>query len=110
MKAKMVEIVLGNVLTAEYLIPIFLATIFLASLLATKIKIPYTMILVGIGIAISVSHLAGVTSLNIRHFKVDRKLILYFIVPPLVYEEMILVAPSPFNHVRVYYLLLLYLL
>ncbi len=102
----MVEIGLGNVLTAEYLIPIFLATIFLASLLATKIKIPYTMILVGIGIAISVSHLAGVTSLNIGQFKVDPKLILYFIVPPLIYEAMMRVDHEQFKAIRMSSLLL----
>ncbi|TLX82109.1 MAG: hypothetical protein E6K98_06270 [Thaumarchaeota archaeon] len=72
----MAEIGLGSVLSTEYLVPIFLGTIFLASLLAFKIKIPYTMILVGIGIAISVSHLAGVVPLNIGQLKVDPKLIL----------------------------------
>ena len=102
----MAEIGLGSILTTEYLVPIFLGTIFLASLLAFKIKIPYTMILVGIGIAISVSHLTGAIPLNIGEFRVDPKLILYFIVPPLIYEAMMRIDREHFKAVRISALLL----
>ena len=102
----MAEIGLGSILTTEYLVPIFLGTIFLASLLAFKIKIPYTMILLGIGIAISVSHLTGVIPLNIGEFKVDPKLILYFIVPPLIYEAMMRIDREHFKAIRISALLL----
>src|SRR6267143_6426348 len=102
----MAEIGLGSILTTEYLVPIFLGTIFLASLLAFKIKIPYTMILVGIGIAISVSHLTGAIPLNIGEFKVDPKLILYFIVPPLIYEAMMRIDREHFKAIRISALLL----
>ena len=102
----MVEIGLGSILTTEYLVPIFLGTIFLASLLAFKIKIPYTMTLLGIGIAISVSHLAGAIPLTIGEFKVDPKLILYFIVPPLIYEAMMRIDAGHFKAIRITSLLL----
>jgi len=37
----------------EYIIPLFLATIFAAGVLSSRSKIPYTIILVGIGVVIS---------------------------------------------------------
>ncbi len=97
----MAEIGVSSILTTEYLVPIFLGTIFLASLLAFKIKIPYTMVLLGIGIGISVVHLAGAIPFNIGEFKVDPKLILYFIVPPLIYEAMMRIDREKFRAIRI---------
>ena len=93
-------------LSAEYLIPIFLVTIFIASVIASKIKIPYTMVLVGVGIAISLSHFTGFNLANITQFKVDPKLILYFIIPPLIFEAMMKIKHEEFKQVQISSLLL----
>jgi len=102
----MVDAVPTQFLSAEYLIPIFLGTIFIASLISSKIKIPYTMVLVGVGIAISLSHFTGFNVANIAQFKVDPKMILYFIVPPLIFEAMMKVKHEEFKQVRISVLLL----
>ncbi len=93
-------------LSTEYLIPVVLGTIFAASLIASKIKIPYTMILVGIGIAISLSHFSGFSLGNFTNGNVDPKLILYFIVPPLIFEAMMKVKHEEFKLVQISTLLL----
>jgi CPA1 family monovalent cation:H+ antiporter len=80
--------------------------IFLASLLARKIKTPYTMVLVGIGIVISVSHVSGFGPIDVSQFKVDPKLILYFIVPPLIFEVMMRIDREQFKTIRISALLL----
>ncbi|MEO9277600.1 MAG: sodium:proton antiporter [Nitrososphaera sp.] len=91
----------SHLLSNEYIIPIFLGTIFVASLFASKIKIPYTMVLVAIGIVISVTHLFGISILNIGDLKIGPKLILYFIVPPLIYEAMMKVDREQFKLIRI---------
>ncbi|VVC06011.1 K(+)/H(+) antiporter NhaP2 [uncultured archaeon] len=102
----MVDLSLSHLLKTEWVIPIFLGMIFLASLLARKINIPYTMVLVGIGIAISVSHVSGFGPIDVSQFKVDPKLILYFIVPPLIYEAMMRIDREQFKTIRLSSLLL----
>lgn len=97
----MVDINLGHLLRTEWLIPIFLGMIFLASLLARKVKLPYTMVLVGIGIAISVSDVSGFGPVDVSQFKVDPKLILYFIVPPLIFEAMMRIDREEFKKIRI---------
>jgi CPA1 family monovalent cation:H+ antiporter len=102
----MVDISLGHLLRTEWVIPIFLVMIFLASLLGRKVNLPYTMILVGIGIAISVSHVSGFGPIDVSQFKVDPKLILYFIVPPLIFEAMMRIDREEFKKIRISSLLL----
>lgn len=102
----MSELNLGHLLSNEYVIPVFLVTIFLASLIATKVKIPYTMILVGIGISISVVDFTGHGIPNISGFKVDPKLILYFVIPPLIFEAMMRIDREQFKIIRISALLL----
>jgi CPA1 family monovalent cation:H+ antiporter len=92
---------LGHLLSSEFVIPIFLVTIFLASLIATKVKIPYTMILVGIGISISIIDFTGHGIPNISGFKVDPKLILYFVIPPLIFEAMMKIDREQFKIIRI---------
>ena len=101
----MVDISIGSLLRTEWIIPIFLGTIFLASLLANRIKIPYTMVLVGVGIAVSVAHLSGLGFGTLK-FQVDPKLILYFIVPPLIFEAMMKIDNQKFKTIRISSLLL----
>ena len=102
----MSELNLGHLLSNEYVIPVFLVTIFLATLIATKVKIPYTMILVGIGISISILDFTGHGIPNISGFKVDPKLILYFVIPPLIFEAMMRIDREHFKTVRISSLLL----
>ncbi len=97
----MADISITNLLSTEYVIPIFLMTIFLASLIATKVKIPYTMILVAIGIVISVSSFEGFGLPHAPGFKVDPKIILYFVVPPLIFEAMMRIDRDLFKTVRI---------
>src|SRR5574340_1287225 len=102
----MSELSLGHFLSNEYVIPVFLLTIFLASLIATRVKIPYTMILVAIGISISVMDFTGHGIQNIAGFKVDPKLILYFVIPPLIFEAMMKIDRAQFKTIRISALLL----
>lgn len=102
----MVDINIGSLLSTEWIIPIFLGMIFLASLLANKIKIPYTMVLVGVGIAVSLVHVSGVGFLDRSRFQVDPKLILYFVVPPLIFEAMMKIDREKFKTIRISSLLL----
>ncbi|HEX5359466.1 MAG TPA: sodium:proton antiporter [Candidatus Nitrosotalea sp.] len=97
----MSELSLSHLLSSEYVIPVFLLTIFLASLIATRVKIPYTMILVGIGISISVIDFTGYGIPNISGFKVDPKLILYFVIPPLIFEAMMKIDREQFKTIRI---------
>jgi CPA1 family monovalent cation:H+ antiporter len=97
----MSELSLGHLLSNEYVIPVFLLTIFLASVIATRTRIPYTMILVGIGISISVIDFTGYGIPNISGFKVDPKLILYFVIPPLIFEAMMRIDREQFKTIRI---------
>lgn len=98
--------------TSEYLIPIFLAMIFAASLFSSRTKVPYTMGLVGIGIAISLflglTRGGDVVGLNIVNFnRLDPKLIIDFVIPPLIFEAMMKVDYyNEFKAIRVSALLL----
>lgn len=102
----MASAILTQFLSTEYLIPLFLVTIFIASLISSKIKIPYTMVLVGVGIAVSLSHFTGLNFGNITQFKVDPKLILVFIIPPLIFEAMMKIKHEEFKQVQISALLL----
>jgi CPA1 family monovalent cation:H+ antiporter len=64
------------------------------------------MVLVGIGIAISLSHFTGLNFGNISQFKVDPKLILIFIVPPLIFEAMMKIKHEEFKQIQISSLLL----
>ena len=102
----MASAILTQFLSTEYLIPLFLVTIFIASLISSKIKIPYTMVLVGVGIAISLSHFTGLNFANITQFKVDPRLILFFIIPPLIFEAMMKIKHEEFKQIQISSLLL----
>ncbi|MGI0046024.1 MAG: cation:proton antiporter [Nitrosotalea sp.] len=106
MTVGMVDISIASLLRTEWIIPLFLGMIFLASLFATKTKIPYTMVLVGIGIAVSLVHVTGLGPIDKSKFLVDPKLILYFIVPPLIFEAMMKIDREQFKAIRISSLLL----
>lgn len=102
----MPDLSLAHLLSNEYVIPLFLVTIFLATLIATRVKVPYTIILVGIGISISILDFTGHGIPNISGFKVDPKLIIYFVIPPLIFETMMRIDREQFKTIRISSLLL----
>jgi monovalent cation:H+ antiporter, CPA1 family len=93
-------------LTSQYAIPIFLAMIFAAAVVSSRTKIPHTMILVGFGIAISFFDFAGLNIIDIKQFRIDPKLIINFIIPPLIFEAMMKVNYKEFKIIRISALLL----
>ncbi len=102
----MVDISISSLFKTEWIIPIFLGMIFFASLLANKIRIPYTMVLVAVGIAVSLVRISGLGIVDQTKFQVDPKLILYFIIPPLIFEAMMKIDWEHFKTVRISSLLL----
>ena len=75
-------------LTSQYAIPIFLAMVFGAAVVSSRINIPHTMILVGFGIAISFLDFAGLSIIDIKQFRIYSNLIINFVIPPLIFEAM----------------------
>src|SRR4051812_22401402 len=66
--------------------------IFIGSVIESKTKIPYTIILVIIGIIISFLAYLGLINNNfidIKQFKFDPSVIVNFLIPPLIFEAMI---------------------
>ncbi len=96
----------GGPLTLEYVIPIFLAMVFAPALFSSKTKIPHTMILLGFGICISLTSLAGSDVVNFNQFKINPNLVITFIIPPLIFEAMIKVDYKQFRTIRISALLL----
>ncbi|HEX2557175.1 MAG TPA: sodium:proton antiporter [Nitrososphaera sp.] len=94
------------VLASEYLIPIFLDTVFAAALFSSKIKIPYTMMLVAIGIIISILSLSPSLDIVGTSFSIDPKLIIDFLIPPLIFEAMMKINYEEFKKIRLPALLL----
>jgi monovalent cation:H+ antiporter, CPA1 family len=93
-------------LTSQYAIPIFLAMVFAAAVVSSRTRIPHTMILVGFGIAISFFDFAGLNVIDIKQFRIDPKLIINFIIPPLIFEAMMKVNYKEFKTIRISALLL----
>jgi CPA1 family monovalent cation:H+ antiporter len=88
-------------LTSPYVIPIFLSMIFAAAVFSSRTRIPHTMILVGFGIAISFFDFAGLNVLDIKQFRIDPRLVINFIIPPLIFEAMMKVNYKEFKTIRI---------
>ena len=85
------------------MILVFLGTLFVASFLESRTKIPYTMMLVALGIIISlVTTLIG----GLDQIKLDPKLIINFVIPPLIFEAMMRIDYKDFIKVKISVLLL----
>jgi monovalent cation:H+ antiporter, CPA1 family len=93
-------------ISSQYLIPIFLAMIFAAALFSSRIRIPYVIILVIFGIGISVLSFIGPDLVNVNEFRIDPRLIINFVIPPLIFEAMMKVNYKEFRAVRISALLL----
>ncbi|PWU81013.1 MAG: hypothetical protein DLM72_09330 [Candidatus Nitrosopolaris wilkensis] len=96
----------GNTLTLEYGIPVFVAMVFVAALVSSRIKIPHTMILLGFGISISLLSLVGLDVINVNQFRINPNLVITFIIPPLIFEAMMNVDYKQFKSIRISVLLL----
>lgn len=96
------EISAGN----EFLVPIFLATIFVAALFSSRTRVPYTMMLVAIGIALSLLFKLPDFAQIVEQLRLDPKLILGFVIPPLIFEAMMKVDYDSFKKIRISALLL----
>jgi NhaP-type Na+/H+ or K+/H+ antiporter len=75
--------------------------VFVAAVFSSRTRIPHTMILVGFGIAISFFDFLGLNIVDIRQFRIDPKLIINFIIPPLIFEAMMKVNYKEFKAVRI---------
>jgi CPA1 family monovalent cation:H+ antiporter len=75
--------------------------IFAAAVISSRTRIPHTMILVGFGIAISFFDFVGLNIIDLRQFRVDPKLIINFIIPPLIFEAMMKVNYKEFKAIRI---------
>jgi monovalent cation:H+ antiporter, CPA1 family len=93
-------------LTSQYAIPIFLTMVFAAAVFSSRTKVPHTMVLVGFGIGISFLDFAGLSIIDVKQFKIDPKLIINFIIPPLIFEAMMKVNYKEFKTIRISALLL----
>jgi len=92
--------------TLEIIIPVFLMAIFAAALFSSRTNIPYTIVLVGIGIALSISNFVGLKIIHLEDFRIDPKLIIDFIIPPLIFEAMMRVDYQEFKKIRISAMLL----
>ena len=91
----------------QYLLPLFLFMIFAAALVSSRIKVPYTMVLVAFGIAISFISFGGLLNIeNTGKFRIDPRLIINLIIPPLIFEAMMKVNYKEFKAVRISSILL----
>lgn len=92
--------------TLEYAIPIFLFIIFAAAVISSRTRLPHTMVLVILGIAISVFMTSQFNPINSKEFNLNPKLVINFIVPPLLFEAMMRVNYNELKAVRLSAILL----
>ncbi|HET7336274.1 MAG TPA: sodium:proton antiporter [Candidatus Nitrosotalea sp.] len=90
-----------QLVNSQYLIPIFLGSLFAASFVASKIRIPYAIILACVGISISIFHFVGVNVIVFDKFKIDPRLILFFIIPPLIFDAMMRINRIHFKSIQI---------
>ena len=93
-------------LTSPYVIPIFLSMIFAAAVLSSRTRIPHIMILVAFGIAISFFDFVGLNTVDIKQFRIDPRVVINFIIPPLIFEAMMKVNYKEFKTIRISAILL----
>src|SRR6476620_10124947 len=90
-------------LNTDYVVLVFLGTMFIASLVESRTKIPYTMMLVVLGIILS---LVSLMINGLDQIKLDPKLIIDFVIPPLIFEAMMRIDYKDFMRVKISVLLL----
>src|SRR6476620_11087296 len=90
-------------LNTDYVVLVFLGTIFIASLVESRTKIPYTMMLVVLGIILS---FVSLMINGLDQIKLYPKLIIDFVIPPLIFEAMMRIDYKDFMKVKISVLLL----
>ena len=93
-------------ISSQYLIPIFLAMIFAGALFSSRTRIPHIIVLVIFGIGLSFLSFIGLDFVNVSGFRIDPRLIINFVIPPLIFEAMMKVNYKQFKTVRISALLL----
>ncbi len=102
----MEDLIPKNLANFEFLILIFLGMVFTASVISSKIKIPFTIILVIIGILISLSSFSDFMPIDLSEMRFSPELILFFVIPPLIFEAMMKINNKEFKEIRISALLL----
>jgi len=102
----MTDYIPQNLADFEFLILIFLGMIFASSVISSRIKIPYTIILVLIGIMISFLSFLDINLIDLSSIQFTPELILFFVIPPLIFEAMMKINHIDFKEVRISSLLL----
>jgi CPA1 family monovalent cation:H+ antiporter len=64
------------------------------------------MILVAFGIAISFFDFVGLNTVDIKQFRIDPRVVINFIIPPLIFEAMMKVNYKEFKTIRISAILL----
>lgn len=93
-------------ISSQYLIPIFLGMIFAAALFSSRSRVPYIIVLVIFGIGLSFLSFIGPDLVNVNGFRIDPRLIINFVIPPLIFEAMMKVNYKEFKAIRISALLL----
>ena len=97
----------SDIVSLEYLIPIFLAMLFAAALFSSRTRIPHIIFLIIFGIGLSLLNFIGLdTVINTNVSKLDPRLIINFLIPPLIFEAMMKVNYKEFKAIRVSAILL----
>src|SRR6266498_1198881 len=80
--------------------------IFAAAVVSSKTKIPHTMVLVALGVVISITITSQPYPVGSEAFKLNPKLVINFIVPPLLFEAMMRINYTELKAVRLSAILL----
>lgn len=80
--------------------------IFAAAVVSSKTKIPHTMVLVALGVIISITITSQLNQVGSEALKLNPKLVINFIVPPLLFEAMMRVSYTELKAVRLSAILL----
>ena len=80
--------------------------IFATALLSSRTRIPHIIVLVIFGIGLSFLSFVGLDFVNVSGFRIDPRLIINFVIPPLIFEAMMKVNYKQFKTVRISALLL----
>ena len=80
--------------------------IFAGALLSSRTRIPHIIVLVIFGIGLSFLSFIGLDFVNVSGFRIDPRLIINFVIPPLIFEAMMKVNYKQFKTVRISALLL----
>jgi CPA1 family monovalent cation:H+ antiporter len=86
------------VLPTEVIITAFLGIALAATIISQKTRVPYTVVLVLIGILLAASSVSGVLGVNVIYDQlVSGGLLVGLVIPPLLFETMMGINPTEFR-------------